>query len=120
MPDIEKEGLSLVRFWSALAIRREIGDRRGEGARLGNLGLAYSELGQPQAAIEYAEPDYIYHALRIPDDPLYASDQWNLSRINAPAAWDLTTGDPQVVVAVLDTGIHAGHAMRGTMTPELQ
>jgi len=36
-------------------IAREIGDRRGEGADLGNLGLAYSGLGQVEKAIEYYE-----------------------------------------------------------------
>ncbi len=32
----------------ALKISREIGDRRGEGTDLGNLGLAYSDLGEPR------------------------------------------------------------------------
>jgi len=36
-----------------LKISREIGDRRGEGNRLGNLGLVYSDLGEPRKAIEY-------------------------------------------------------------------
>ena len=36
-------------------IAREIGDRRGEGNRLGNLGSAYSDLGQVEKAIEYYE-----------------------------------------------------------------
>jgi tetratricopeptide (TPR) repeat protein len=34
-----------------LAIAREIGDRCGEGAALGNLGLAYAALGQVDQAI---------------------------------------------------------------------
>ncbi len=36
-------------------IAKEIGDRQGEGADLGNLGLAYSDLGQVEKAIEYYE-----------------------------------------------------------------
>ncbi|HOV83171.1 MAG TPA: tetratricopeptide repeat protein, partial [Methanothrix sp.] len=32
---------------------RQIGDRRGEGADLGNLGLAYADLGDARKAIEY-------------------------------------------------------------------
>jgi len=36
-------------------IDREIGDRRGEGADLGNLGLAYAALGETRRAIEYYE-----------------------------------------------------------------
>ena len=35
--------------------------------------------------------------------------QWTLSRIQAPRAWRFTTGDPTVVVAVLDTGVDYGH-----------
>jgi tetratricopeptide (TPR) repeat protein len=39
----------------ALAIAREIGDRRGEGNRLRNLGSAFSSLGEAQRAIEFYE-----------------------------------------------------------------
>ncbi|HQR31972.1 MAG TPA: tetratricopeptide repeat protein [Blastocatellia bacterium] len=39
----------------ALAISREIGDRRGEGADLGNLGNAYASLGEVRRAIEHYE-----------------------------------------------------------------
>jgi len=42
----------------------------------------------------------------IPDDPFYnAGRQWNLSGIDLPAAWDITTGSDQVIVAVIDTGV---------------
>ena len=34
-------------YEQALDIAREIGDRRGEGAALGNLGNAYADLGEP-------------------------------------------------------------------------
>jgi len=36
-------------------IAKEIDDRRGEGNRLGNLGLAYKYLGQVEKAIDYYE-----------------------------------------------------------------
>ena len=42
-----------------------------------------------------------------PNDTLYSS-QWNLSGpwgINAPAAWTITNGSADIVVAVIDTGI---------------
>jgi len=69
--------------------------------------------------VEYAEPDYIMFPmgetgntpLAVPDDSLYGS-QWHYSApiagsygINAPAAWDITTGSASIYVAVLDTGI---------------
>ena len=41
-------------------------------------------------------------------DPLRAS-QWALSKISAPAAWQITTGSTDVVVAVIDTGINYRH-----------
>jgi subtilisin family serine protease len=44
----------------------------------------------------------------IPNDTLFAS-QWGLQRINAPRAWPLSEGDPNVVVAVLDQGVELGH-----------
>lgn len=43
-----------------------------------------------------------------PNDPLYPT-QWHLARIAAPVAWSITTGDPDVVVAVCDSGIDLDH-----------
>ncbi len=57
----------------------------------------------------YAEPNYIAYALdTIPNDPGYGS-QWGLPKIKAPAAWDITTGDSDVIIAVVDTGIDLSH-----------
>lgn len=47
-----------------------------------------------------------------PPDPYYQSNhQWNLNAIGAPQAWDLTTGDESILVAVIDTGISPAHAV---------
>ncbi len=43
-----------------------------------------------------------------PDDPLFA-DQGNLVQIGVPDAWTVTTGDPSVVVAVIDSGVDLSH-----------
>lgn len=43
-----------------------------------------------------------------PNDPLFSS-QWYLQKIQAPAAWDTTTGSSDVIVAVLDTGFDLNH-----------
>ena len=56
----------------------------------------------------YAEPDRVLHQSATPDDPLL-SYEWGLTSIRAPEAWDVTTGSPQVTVAVVDTGIDAAH-----------
>ncbi len=47
--------------------------------------------------------------LHTPNDPLFVSKQAYLADIDAPAAWDTQTGDPAVVVAVIDSGIDAMH-----------
>ena len=57
--------------------------------------------------VEFAEPNFIYRSAASTDDPRL-SDQWNLSMVSAPAAWELASGQG-IVVAVLDTGINAAH-----------
>ncbi len=52
---------------------------------------------------EYIEPNYVYKAFEVPNDPEY-SQQWNLRSINVESAWDETKGSG-VTVAVIDTGI---------------
>lgn len=57
--------------------------------------------------VQYAEPDSRLYPLLSPNDPAY-SDQWHYYEaygINAPAAWEITTGSPNVTIAVIDTGI---------------
>lgn len=57
--------------------------------------------------VEYAEPDYILLPAITPNDTYYGS-QWHLFEtygINAPAAWDVTTGSSDIKIAVIDTGI---------------
>jgi len=61
----------------------------------------------------YAEPNYLYHALgatakRTVNDPM-ADQLWGLTKIQAQAAWDTTTGDASVLVAVVDTGVDYNH-----------
>jgi serine protease len=71
-------------------------------------------------AVEFAEPDARMRPHRVPNDPGFTG-QWFLhengpgidgtiaSAIDAVAAWELTTGQPSVVVAVIDTGVRFDH-----------
>lgn len=52
---------------------------------------------------EFIEPNYVYKALDVPNDPDY-SKQWNLHAINVEQAWDDTKGSG-MTVAVIDTGV---------------
>ena len=61
--------------------------------------------------VAYAEPDYIMMPMLTPNDPQYGS-QWHYHEtygINLPQAWDITTGNFNAVVAVIDTG-HLMHS----------
>ena len=67
--------------------------------------------------VEYAEPNYIYYASALPNDSKL-DNLWGLVNkakgsggvdINARDAWDITTGDKNVVVAVIDTGVNYNH-----------
>jgi subtilisin family serine protease len=73
--------------------------------------------------VEFAEPNYLVHAQTLPGDT-YFNRQWGLSNrgqvingtsgtvgadIDAPAAWDISTGGGDVVVAVIDTGCDYDH-----------
>ena len=58
---------------------------------------------------EFAEPDYVANIILTPNDPYYAANQWHLPKVNAPAAWDKTTGSAGVTVAVVDSGVQATH-----------
>lgn len=76
--------------------------------------------------VEYAEPDYRVRISATPNDPYFGS-QWALSNpggtldipgaptskknadVGAPTAWDITEGDPAVVIAIVDTGVDLEH-----------
>jgi subtilisin family serine protease len=59
--------------------------------------------------VEYAQPNYIYRlAETTPNDTSFNS-LYGMQKISAPAAWDITTGNSNIVVAVLDTGIRRTH-----------
>jgi len=109
-------------------------------------GLSSAELARQLAAdgeVEFVAVDQRRKHMKLPNDPLFGGaavnpestvgglqtrsiDQWYLkapagavaSSINAPAAWELTTGAASVIVAVLDTGIRPDHPdLAGQIVP---
>jgi hypothetical protein len=52
----------------------------------------------------------------VPNDPFYGAPhgangdgQWHLPHINMPLAWEIASGDPSIVVAVIDGGLEITH-----------
>ena len=56
--------------------------------------------------VEYAEPNYVLRATT--SDPHFGQ-LWGLQKIDAPEAWQVTTGSSGVVVGVIDSGVDFGH-----------
>ena len=129
-------GEVLVSFRPGVAAARARATRRGLGAtekkvfsRLGvhhwrlPAGLTVANAVQALSAnpnVKYAEPNYVVHAdVFIPNDPQF--DQlWGLDNfgqtggtpdadIDAPEAWDISTGTGAIVVGVIDTGVDYTH-----------
>lgn len=88
----------------------------GEISRLGiqvvsvpsGKALAKAKDYKSETAIEFCEPDYVAHAIGVPDDP-YFNSQWGLTKVQATQAWDMTTGQPTIKIAILDTGVDQDH-----------
>jgi hypothetical protein len=74
----------------------------------GSDDIAYAASLMATGAYRYVEPDWLVSAGATPNDPLYAQ-QWHLPLMNAPAAWNLVTGDPAVIIAVCDSGVQLSH-----------
>jgi serine protease len=92
-------------------------------------------------AVEYAVPDIILKKALFPNEPRFNEWQWNLfaptttymgsvggagnkqatavGGANLPSAWDVTTGSPSVVVAVIDTGIVNHNDLNGIANSDI-
>lgn len=127
----ERPDRVLVRF------APDAGDVRGmagvpalSGMRTGpRTGITIAEVARGASATEvarhldahpdvlWAEPDAVWHASALTDlvDDPYAEYLWGLDNttadidVDAPQAWEVTRGDPSVVVAVVDTGVDITH-----------
>ena len=68
-------------------------------------------------AYAWVEPNLLHRPFAIPSDALLPQ-QWHFNAIRLPAAWELTQGDDDVIVAVIDTGILPAHpAFSDPMNP---
>jgi hypothetical protein len=131
-----KEGELIVKFKSGVGIKAaadthahvksEVVKHLGKtGVQLVKLKAGLTtmeavELYKTDPNVLYAEPNYILHALDVfPNDPNF-NHLWGLHNIaqtggntdadiDAPEAWQITTGSSDVIVAVIDTGVDYNH-----------
>ncbi len=103
---IEGGGVGLLRVPSAERGVLEADRGREETLRL-------IEVLNADPDVLYAEPNYIYRAFRVPND-IGFSLQWHYNSMNLPAAWDITVGSANTVVAVIDSGAKFGHSELGS------
>lgn len=119
-----KTGELLVKFKSESdsdTLMQVLGD--AGGSRLRTLRRSRTQVwqvpeGQEQDLAEqlnnredilFAEPNYIYRILAMPDDPLF-DEQWaHQEATGSLSAWDVSTGSTDVIIAVVDSGIDADH-----------
>ena len=119
-----KEGELLVKFKKGVSVSKAASAHNVIGAkvkkRFHHFDIEHLELPQGMTVesaiaqykknpdVEYVEPNYIFKKSAIPNDPLY-TDQWHHKKINSESAWDTTTGDSNVIISVLDTGVDYNH-----------
>jgi thermitase len=82
-------------------------------------GLAALQKLRKSSEVEFAEFDYKVQASMEPSDSYYDTayatskfgsiSQWGPQAVSAPSAWDLTSGNRSIVIAVVDTGIDSSH-----------
>jgi subtilisin family serine protease len=76
------------------------------------------EIAERNPRVAYAEPDHELsidglgarepHTDLVPNDPRF-NELWGMIKISAPQAWDVYTGDPNLLVGVIDTGVDYTH-----------
>ena len=82
-------------------------------------GLALLGHLRQRSDVEFAEFDSEVQAFLQPDDPYFSTSlasshygtisQWGPQAVSAPSAWDFTSGDPNIVIAIVDTGVDSSH-----------
>lgn len=66
------------------------------------------ELFEQKEEVLYAEPNYLFSFFSTPNDSNF-NEQWGMKKINAEAAWDISTGSKNILIADIDSGIDEAH-----------
>lgn len=136
LPRVNRAGLqAVIDRQGVLGMRRQFpgAQRQAVGANQPDLSVYYKVQLRPGAdleatllaleadgTVEHVERIGIHTLHQVPNDPYYEGspsanfpyDQWHLwanNSIDAELAWDQQTGDPNVVVGILDSGTRYFH-----------
>ncbi len=63
---------------------------------------------QADADVDYAEPNYLATTSFVPNDPQY-DQQWAHQNTDAEAGWNIETGNPSTIIAIIDSGVAYAH-----------
>ncbi len=103
-----RRALPHVRHLRVVELMRDTDDPREAAKRMQATGL-----------YDYVEPDFLVRGHSLPNDPR-VGDQWHLRNtgesdgkagadISASAAWDILDSAPEIIVAVIDSGVRTTH-----------
>jgi cell wall-associated protease len=82
----------------------------------GSVSSASAVLGRARITAQVSV-DRVERFSALPNDP-GLTGQWNVPLIDVPAAWNITTGSPSIVVADLDSGVDGTHPdLQGKLAP---
>tara|TARA_Y100000589_G_scaffold328039_1_gene371256 strand:+ start:83584 stop:86778 length:3195 start_codon:yes stop_codon:yes gene_type:complete len=101
------------------SITRPFPKAKGSNALLHTFLLEFSSIHKVDEIIQYLESTgKVVYAEKVPydritytpNDPNYnSSTQWGLFQINAGQAWNVSTGNANIIVATVDNAIETGH-----------
>ena len=124
-----EESFAIDAGWQARSLGGGFYSMTAPGAGVQDV-MAWS---QSQSTIDFVEPNFVRTISALPNDPSFSSlwglentgqpggqEGWDFTGglptvgvigadIDAPSAWDVTTGSSNVVVAVIDTGVDYTH-----------
>ncbi|HEY3294717.1 MAG TPA: S8 family peptidase [bacterium] len=108
LPITERTEQGLERVSVLVATSRQAAEEIVAGLQ-GDPRVDYAELRPERHTDDYTAARRGGNALDgVPNDPFY-TQQWALPAVDAEAAWNITRGDTNVVIAVVDVGVDFTH-----------
>ena len=111
--------LSVVQHWDKLRHHQRAKGAKQASHPLASVRIIKLKPGQDvqllarrlsrMPGVAYAHPNYIMRASFTPNDPFFSTQQYAPQIIRAQEAWDLTLGDPEIIIAIADSGLRFNH-----------